>query len=152
MLLFSLNAFSQNLKGESNNIAFVNSPGSWDDGYSFGVNYEYQNKTIYVGPELYVFPNLNGFTYAHIMGRIGFNKEWNNKFRVFTGTRLGLIYRETGGMQYANLGGEIGGQYTINSYFIRISGSRDMRTDSKLWSSRDYFMVNSVWVSIGKRF
>lgn len=153
ILLFSLSiAFGQNVKSENNNIAFVNSPGSWNDGYSFGVNYEYQDNIVYVGPELYVFPNLNGFTYAHIMGRMGFNKEWNKSIRIFTGARLGFISRETVGFKYANLGAEIGAQYTLHSYFIRITGSRDMRSDSKLWSDKDHFMVNSVWISIGKRF
>ena len=167
-LFISTLSFGQNSKGESNNLSIFSNPGTYidlgdwiqpnytDDGFNIGVNYEHQNRTIYVGPQLFIFPDLNGLTYIHLIGRFGFNKEWGkvgNKLRVFAGGRGGMIYRETGGVQYVLLGGEIGVQYTLkNGLFVQISGSRDERTDSKLWSSRDSFMSNTVEVVFGIRF
>jgi len=167
---FSLNIGAQgaepDISGQSNNIYIVNSPGSWDDGFSQGFGYEYQNRTFYVGPEIYYFPglanrennpNAQGYDYFHFMGRFGFNKEFGepmkSKHRFYVGTRLGLIYRETGGMNYANLGGEIGYQWTLPfGLFFRIAGTIDEATDSKVYSNDDSITRRSVYTSVGIRF
>lgn len=158
LLLFTFTeGQAQNCKGESNNISVDVSPGSWDDGFSIGATYEHQNRTIYVGPQLYYFPGLNELDFLSVGGRFGFNKEWEfsnfTKARIYLGGRGGVIYRETGGWNYAYLGAEIGVQYTLDSgLFGRVAGVRDARTDCKLWSDDDSFNVDSVFVSIGYRF
>lgn len=160
-------SFAQDSKGQSNNLSIISAPGTYidlgdwiqpnytDDGFNIGVQYEHQNRTIYVGPQVFYFPDLNGFDYLHFIGRFGFNKEWGkfNKFRVFAGGRAGMIYRETGGLQYVMLGGEIGVQYTLNAgLFIQVTGSSNDKTDSKLWGDDDNHTVNSVDIGIGIRF
>lgn len=166
-LMLGVTLFAQNSKGESNNISLFTAPGTYidlgdwiqpnysDDGFNFGVQYEYQNRTIYVSPQIFVFPDLNGYDYIHVIGRFGFNKEWGfyNKFRVFAGGRAGRIYRETAGFNYALLGAEIGCQYTFNGgLFFQITGSTNSKTDSKLWGSDDSHTVNSVDIGVGIRF
>lgn len=166
-LLLAGLTFAQDSKGQSNNLSIFSAPGTYidlgdwiqpnfkNDGFNIGVNYDHQNRTIYYGAQLFVFPDLNDLDYVHIIGRFGFNKEWGrfNKFRVFAGGRGGLIYREGGGLNYALLGAEIGTQYTFeNGLFFTLSGSRNSRTDSQLWSSQDNFTTNSVDFGIGIRF
>ena len=160
-------SFAQNSKGESNNLSIFTAPGTYidlgdwvqpnfkNDGFNIGVNYEYQNKLIYVGPQVFFFPELNDITYLHVIGRFGFNKEFGmwNKFRVYVGGRAGMIYREGGGLNYALLGGEIGAQYTFkNGLFFTLAGSRNSRTDSQLWSNQDNFTTDSVDFGMGIRF
>lgn len=166
-LMLGVTSFAQNSKGESNNLSVFSAPGTYidlgdwiqpnykDDGFNIGVNYDHQNRTIYVGGQLFVFPELNDLTYVHLIGRFGFNKEWGrfNKLRLFAGGRAGFIYRETGGMNYVMLGGEVGVQYTFKGgLFFQVAGSRNERTDSKLWSNRDSFMTNSLDFGVGVRF
>jgi len=152
LVTMSLLTFSQS----SNNIAAVTSPGSFDDGVSFGLNYEHQSETFYVGPEVYFFPNLNNMDYAHFIGRFGVNYEYGTfeKLRFFGGVRIGALFRDSNNSGvHALLGGEIGLQYTLqNNLFIRLSGATDVKTDSKIWSNDDSHTVNSVFVSVGFRF
>lgn len=160
LVILLLIGFSIDAQEEHTSFYFVQSPGSWEDGYSFGVGFEYEVGALYIAPELYIFPNLNDLTYAHAMGRIGAKVEvpfrlinYFDTLRFHGGTRLGFIYRETGGMNYANIGFEAGIQYTHNSgWYLRAAPSIDWRTDSKIWSNDDYFQVKSVWLTIGKRF
>lgn len=140
--------------GQSSLIGLTISPGSWDDGFSFGVQYEHHNKNIYYGPDFYFFPNLNGMDYFHAMGRIGINKEWGNNhvFRIQSGARLAVIYRETGGFNYASVGLELGVQWILpNGIFGKIAGTFDNSTESKLWSNNDNFTRESVYVTFGIR-
>jgi len=168
LCIASLSLVAQNSKGESNNLSIFSAPGTYinlgdwiqpnfkNDGFNIGINYEHQNRTIYVGPQLFIFPELNDLTYIHLIGRFGFNKEWgkvNNKLRIFAGGRAGFVYRETGGLNYAMLGVEAGIQYTFKKgFFFQIAGSRNERTDSQLWSNRDSFMTNSLDFGVGVRF
>jgi len=155
LMVLGVTSFAQNSKGESNNISVFSSPGAYSDGFNIGVNYEYQNRTIYVGPEIFYFPDLNNITYAHVLARFGFNYEFGyfTKWRPYVGTRLGVIYREGGGFNYANIGGEMGGQVTFaNGVFFRLAGALDARTDSQLYSSDDYLTRYSTYVSFGIRF
>lgn len=158
---------AQDSKGQSNNLSIISAPGTYidlgdwvqpnytNDGFNIGIQYEHQNRTIYVGPQLFFFPDLNGYDYVHLIGRFGFNKEWGkfNKFRVFAGGRGGILYRETGGINYGILGGEAGIQYTFKfGGFFQITGSTNSKTDSQLWSNEDNHTVNSVDVGFGIRF
>jgi hypothetical protein len=163
-LLVTTLSFAQNSKGESNNLSIFSAPGTYidfghkgftDDGFNIGVNYDHQNRTIYVGGQVFYFPELNNINYAHVIGRFGFNKEWGrfNKLRLFAGGRAGFIYREGGGMNYVMLGGELGVQYTFKGgLFFQVAGSRNERTDSQLWSNRDSFTTNSLDFGVGLRF
>lgn len=139
-------------------FSLVHSPGSFEDGYSVGIQFEYEYNNFYLSPEIYLFPNLNDFTYFHFMNRLGFKYEipLNPAFSIKynTGPRIGFILRETAPAVYVNLGVELGVQatHTISGWFIRTALSNDWRTDSKLWSNEPTHSVVSVWVTIGKRF
>jgi len=150
MLLISSISIAQ----ESNNVTILQSPGSYDDGFSFGIQYEYINKTVYVGPELYVFPDLNNMTYIHTIARAGVNVFRFDNFRTYIGGRAGAIFRDGSG--HALLGGEIGIDYKFKrygpSFYIRLSGARDMKTDSKIWGDDSYHTVNSGLIGIGYKF
>ena len=159
-LSFSFGQFV-NAKSETNNISILQSPGSYDDGFSFGIQVDRQDKIVYYGIELYHFPNLNDdgwdqdLTYTHGIGRFGFNvkrfgNDFGNKLRLYTGVRGGTIYRAE--RFHALLGGEIGMQYTFkNGFFLSISAVRDFKTDSTLWNE-DNHTVDSGIYGIGWRF
>lgn len=141
---------------ESNNLSVLQSPGSYDDGFSIGVQYEHQNDLIYVGPEVYIFPNLHDLPYIHLIGRFGFNvlRLGNtNIFRFYVGVRAGGIARnwEVG---YALLGAETGFDYFIDKWgiFVGFSMASDAKTDSKYWGNDDSHTVNSGFFRIGVRF
>lgn len=70
------------------------SPGSWDDGYSYGLqfnaNFDFGG---YVSPEIYYFPGLRGADYFHIGTEIGYNVFYNNSFRTYAGIFGGVVSR-----------------------------------------------------------
>lgn len=164
-LLISVVGLSQDSKGQSNNLSVFSAVGTYvdfghegfsNDGFNIGVSFTHQNKIIYVGAETVFFPDLNNMDYVHIAGKVGLNKEWGRfgtKFRLFAGTRLGLIYRENEGTQYALMGLEAGMQLVVfKNYFIQVTGSTSNKTDSKIWGNEDYHNVKSVDLGIGIRF
>ena len=139
---------------QTNYITVVTSPGSWDDGASVGIQYEYQNNTVYVGPELYLFPNLHDMNYTHLIGRLGLNKHFgklNHWGRIYSGTRIGGIFRE-GNDVNALLGLEAGFDIYIKNIYFRVSGTSDMKTDSKIWSNESHHTVNSLIAGVGVKF
>lgn len=148
VLLIGLTGYAQ----ESNNLSLVTSPGSYDDGFSMGIQYEYQNKTIYVGLETYYFPNLNNLDYLHGIGRVGFNVLRVGSVRTFLGARIGYILRDK--RIHPLIGGEAGFDYTIpnTNVFIGLSVSRDMKADSKVWGNDSYHTVNSGLARVGFKF
>ena len=143
---------------KSNHISFITSPGSFEDGYSIGVQYEYQNRTVYVGPEVYLFPGLNDMDYSHLIIRVGFNKHFSRgdikkAFRFYLGGRAGGIWRNGYSLK-PMMGGEAGLDIYIpkTSFYTRVSFASDVKTDSKIWSNNDNHTVNSVLVGIGLNF
>ena len=153
MIFISFSVLSQDDKSSS--LLYIMSPGSLDDGYSFGLQLEHIGNSIYVGPELYIFPDLNGIDYLHLIGRFGYNNHlgnYNRGLRIYLGGRGGILRR--GGNGYALLGFEGGIDYVIpnSSLFIRLSIARDFKTDSKLWSRDDNHRVDSGIVGIGFKF
>ncbi|MAX71836.1 MAG: hypothetical protein CMC76_12195 [Flavobacteriaceae bacterium] len=146
LLLFPITLLAQ----ESNNISVVQSPNSYDDGFSIAIQYEHQNNIIYVGPELYHFPKLNNIDYTHLIGRFGLNANLK-VIRFYAGTRIGGIYRQE--RVHALLGLEAGLDINITkNIFIGASYASDMKTDSKLWGNEDYHTVNSGFVRLGFKF
>lgn len=138
---------------EFSKIAIIQSPGSWDDGFSIGIQYEHENSLIYYGGELYVFPNLHNMSYYHLIGRFGVNFCWIENIRTYTGVRGGLINRE-GSFGYALLGAEAGIDWFIfkRIMFIGVSAIIDEKTDSKRWGRDDSHTVKSGIVRIGITF
>jgi hypothetical protein len=146
-LLFPIALLAQ----ESNNISVVQSPGSYNDGFSIGLQYEYQNNIVYVGGEIYHFHKLNNLDYSHLITRIGLNTKALRVFRLYAGPRIGAIYRES--RIHALLGLEAGIDINITkNIFIGASYASDMKTDSKLWGNEDYHTVNSGLVRLGFKF
>lgn len=136
-------------------LSIFTSPGSWSDGFSLGAQFEYKNKTIYVGPELYAFPELHNLPYYHLIGRFGLNhhlgytKHWA---RIYAGGRAGAISRDR--TIQALLGLEAGFDIRIfnTDLYTGLSGTSDMKTDSKVYSNDDHHTVNSVLFKIGLNF
>ncbi len=155
LVLAVTTVFSQDFE-KSNYATFVMSPGSLEDGYSFGVQYEYQNNTIYTGLEFYSFPKLNDMTYTHFIGRFGFNKHFgktHHTFRLYAGGRAGAITRAHEGT-HTMMGIEVGFDIYIPNtpLYFRAYTSKDNKTDSKIWSQDPYHTVNSVILGIGVNF
>lgn len=155
VLLLGVMSYAQE-KDQFHSVSYVTSPGSLDDGYSFGIQYEHQNNTMYYGGELYIFPDLNTYDYAHLVGRFGLNYRPGNYYRPFrlhAGPRIGFISRESANGPLVLLGLEAGIQFTFDDhYFIGLSVNSDIKTDSKpLWGV-DNHTVNSGYLSIGYRF
>lgn len=142
-------------------IGLLVSPGSWDDGMSVGVQLEHQNCLIYVGPEVYLFPELNAtkstppMGYTHLIGRFGFNKHFgqvSHTWRLFAGGRGGAIFRENEGA-HVLLGLEAGFDIMLgDSLYFRFCGTRDFKTDSTIWSNSPSHTVDSVLGGFGFRF
>lgn len=140
---------------QTNFITVIASPGSLDDGESGGIQYEYQNRTIYIGAELYIFPDLHGIDYTHLIGRVGLNQHFG-KFshwgRLYSGIRMGFIRRAE--RNHALLGLEAGIDIFIpkTDIYIRLAVTSDMKADSQVWSAEPHHTVNSGIVGIGIRF
>lgn len=153
-LLFIL-LFPLIMGAQDNNLAIITSPGAYDDGFNIGVQYTYfPASVVYTGVELFYFPDLNDITYTHLMGRFGLHKEWGNynkKLRLYGGFRIGKIFREGYNGPYVSLGQELGIQFTVDCWFIKLAWSHDDRTDSAIWNV-DHFEVNSGWAGIGMRW
>lgn len=161
ILLISNSAKAQDFE-HSNSLTTIISPGSFDDGFSIGIQYEYKNRTVYVGPEIYMFPDLHGdpdsegIDYYHLIGRIGLNHhiggEYFHVIRLYSGVRIGGILRDNTGQWM--LGLEAGFDFKIpdTPVFIRFSFTSDMKTDSKIWGNDPYHTVNSGILGIGINF
>lgn len=150
-MVYGCMSFGQ--KDSTNSLSLITSPGSYEDGFNFGLQFEYQNDSFYVGPEIFVFPNLHDKTYTHGIVRIGLNTHLDvfKQWRIFGGARLGPIFRDNN--FYALIGGEGGIVYTFqrSNLFLGLSAAYDAKTDSKLWSNDDYHYVASGWIRIGYR-
>lgn len=132
-------------------------PGAYSDGFNIGVGCEYQMNYIYLGGQVFTFPDLNNVTYNHFVGTIGFNihSKWN-EYRVFTGFRPGFIFgKRTGHV----LGFEAGIDFNIPNSSMYIGGnvSSDNRGDGAFYedyipqSSKNHW-VNNVQARIGFKF
>jgi len=161
LLIITSVVHSQSLE-DNTSITIVSSPGSWDDGFNIGVGVEHQTTLGYIGIELFAHPWLNAtkereLSYYHAICRVGLSfylddPDWGS-WRTFTGLRVGGIMRG-GDPGYANIGGELGIEYTIPGagVFFRVAGSIDSATDSKHWSKNDNHTRHSVWGSFGFKF
>jgi len=138
---------------KSNDIALISSPGAYDDGFNIGAQFVHSNRTVYVGPEVFIFPNLNSdkfdkdLTYVHGIVRLGLNIKLQsrvfNEFRLFSGGRAGTIFRDS--RFHAILGLEAGAQYTIgNKFFIKGAFVIDSRTDSTIWNEDNFQVISGI--------
>lgn len=146
---------AQDNNEKSSKLAIIQSPGSYDDGFSIGVQYEHESaEMLYYGVEFYLFPDLHDMTYFHGIGRFGLHFTLVNTFRVYGGVRGGLISRE-GSWGYAMMGVESGVDWNIpwiDGVFIGVSAVIDEKTDSKRWGQDDSHTVKSGIVRIGIKF
>lgn len=141
-------------------LSIITAPGAYDDGFNLGAQFEYTNRTIYVGPELFVFPNLHGnpnvegMDYYHLIGRFGLNEYFgkiSHIFRLYAGTRAGALLRD--GYIGALLGLEAGFSVILaDSIFIGGSITSDTKTDSTVYSNDPKHTVNSVFIVVGINF
>lgn len=144
---------------KSNVLTAFSAPGAYNDGLNIGFTYEYTNQWLYVGPEIYLFPELNHtgeqeLPYYHLIGRFGLNKyfgqitQWS---RIYAGARGGGILRDN--TAQALLGLEAGFDIIISDTILMgASITSDMKTDSKVYSNDSHHTVNSVFVKLGFKF
>jgi len=156
VILFALPTQAQSLDNNSNNITVITSPGAYDDGFNFGVQYEHQWNLPYVGVEVFHFPDLHDITYTHLIGRAGVGQEYGNpvgwKYRWNIGFRGGRVFRDGYDGPFALLGAEIGAQVTLPfGLFGKLIYAPESKTDSAIWN-KDNHTVHSVFAGIGIRF
>lgn len=153
-LVITTIAFSQDFEHTSF-FTGITEPLDYDEGISAGFQYEYQNKTIYVGPEILMKNDeFEAPTYKHYIGRFGLNKHFGRFFtvaRAYAGVRAGFVHREKG---HALIGLETGADIFIprSPIYVRFSFASDTRSDSKEWSNDPSHTVNSVILGVGTRF
>ena len=98
---------------------------------------------FYTGAQGYVFPDLRGISYTHIVGSVGFNLHTNNsKWRFFTGAHGGALFRN-GARAIAGIEGGVDFKIKDNLY-IGVGGTYDIRTDGKVWgmNEQNYWREN----------
>ena len=143
-----------NISLAQNNLTLIQSPGSYDDGFSIGLEYTFHDTNkLYYGGEIYLFPDLNNNTYTHILGKIGLNYYTDNweTIRFYSGIRLGLINRYDNIHAIAGL--EAGVDYKLfNNLFIGMSVAGDMRGDVIPGSKDGNHKVASGLIRLGFRF
>lgn len=161
---------------KSNNLSIISSAGTYIDfghenftnhGFNIGLRYAYRNPIVYVGGELFLFPDLNNYDYTHLIGRAGLNLSLIKTrlddpiLRIHAGVRAGLILRKipfkdiVSTKAYQLLGIEIGLTFDIpdTSIFVSLDYSYDSKTDSKGFQGEpDNHQVNSVNGGVGFRF
>lgn len=140
----------------SNNITVITAPSAYNDGFNIGVQYEHQWNLPYVGGELFIFPDLHGIGYSHIIGRAGVGQEYGNpvgwKWRWNVGFRGGRVFRDGYGGPHALIGLEVGAQVTLPfGLFGKLVWGSDTKSDSAIWNV-DHHTVNSVFAGVGVRF
>lgn len=139
-------------------VTVFNSTNAWvqGDGANMGINLQYQHPIVYVGADVFYYPDLRGFTYTHTIGTFGFNFNLLNQFRepklrLFTGLRSGFIHRDN--LSHPLLGFEIGLQVNLTeTIFIGGRYAYDKCGDSQVWSNDAYQYRNSGYVELGFRF
>lgn len=153
-VLISVFMYAQDLE-YTNHFTLVTLPLDYNKGISAGFQYEYQNNTIYVGPEILMkndeFPVT---TYVHYIGRFGFNKHFGRLYttsRVFAGGRAGIISRSDA---YYIVGLEGGVDVFIprTPVYVRFSFTSDLRSDIKGWSTESNHTVNTGVLGVGVSF
>lgn len=163
-LLLLLITFSSNAQFEERTTQLrlntFTSPGSWDDGYSqgfqFNANFDFG---LHVSPEFYYFPNLNGTDYLHFGVAIGYNIIHNNNFRIHSGIFGGGVkrnYKDIDSNEDYFETSPTNGTFGIDSgiewqlgrspFFVGTSGRFQYRTDP---GNEDNYWRFNGYISIG---
>ena len=121
------------------------------DGFNIGMGIEYQMQNTYVKTQLFAFPNLRGKDYLE-WSTVPFTSynlhSFNDKWRLYSGFKLGLIKRES---THPFIGFEGGIDYYFNNgTYIGLISSYDLRTDGKEWEADipDYWRF-SGFIKVG---
>jgi len=118
-------------------LGFTTSPGAYDDGANFGLQFAAHLDlnlpvNLYLGIEVFYFPNLNGFDYSHYLGSIGVSylTNQNKKFEIYTAIKLGEVHRFNN--RHGSLGFESGIRYQLgrSPFYIGTKGVLQYRTDT----------------------
>jgi len=127
-------------------------PFAYSDGFNIGVGVEYQMNYIYLGAQVFTFPDLNGVSYNHLIGSLGFNLHTNNSlFRGYAGLNGGTIIRNG---THALFGFEAGIDFKIphSNIFLGIGATTHLRGDSKIWGNESAYWRNNGFIKIGFLF
>tara|TARA_R110000772_G_C13310310_1_gene440336 strand:- start:12876 stop:13400 length:525 start_codon:yes stop_codon:yes gene_type:complete len=168
ILILVIGFTAQAQEKNSHNLTFISAAGTYidlgdwiqpnysDDGFNYGVQYDFQMRIPYVGAEILLFPDLNEINYTHIILRAGAGYEIGNpvgvKWRGNIGFRGGRIFRAGYDGPYALIGLEVGVQMSLPFGLIgKLIYARDTKSDAAIWH-KDSHTVNSVFVGVGVRF
>ncbi|TYB78317.1 hypothetical protein [Bizionia myxarmorum] len=151
-ILFSINSFAQDLENKFA-AQIITEPGAYKDGVNVGFGIEYQMTTFYTGAEVFIFPNLNGETYTHLIGKVGINFRTRfQDFRIFIGAQAGNIFRPS---PSPTVGIEAGLNFNIpnTNFYLGLANSYNYRTDGKYQEKnvKEYWQYNLA-ATFGIRF
>jgi len=152
VLILIIQLFSCALLGQSKIAIFSDPNATLNDGFNIGVSAEHQMEKMYFKFQVFSFPDLNDVSYTEISGTpLGFNLISNNNFRVYTGVKIGFVYRD-GVHPLAGLEGGIDFNIT-DSFFIGIVSTYETREDLKIYGKHaDTSARFSGFVRFGARF
>ena len=117
-------------------LGAITAPGAYNDGANFGLQFAAHLDInapidIYIGLELFHFPNLNRIDYTHYYGSVGVSylTNQNKRFEIYSAFRMGIVYRES--IPNGGLGFESGIRYQLFSspFYIGAKGVLQYRTD-----------------------
>ena len=127
-------SFMVNAQDKFNVSVYVDPSASIKEkGINFGAEIEYNNRTIYTKAGFQFFSVLEG-GYTDISGGIGLKQRLGtfDKHRIYTGVRLGFIFR--GSETYPLAGGELGYDYNLtDKFFVGVRTTGDYRSDFDFW-------------------
>ena len=114
-----------------------------EKGINIGGEFEYVSDAIYLKAGTTLFPGLEPiYIDAYVGGGVNFKYGHFDKFRMFTGIKVGYIYRESAPTLYPIFGIEAGMSHELSeSVSIGAKMSYDNRQDAKFWDDQ----LNSYW-------
>jgi len=130
----------------------ITDPFAYNDGFNIGVGIEYQMNYMYFGAQAFTFPDLNGITYSHFIGTIGFNiHSYNGTLRGYAGLNGGTIIRNG---NHALVGGEAGIDFKIprTNLYIGTGATYHLRGDSKIWGNETAYWRFNGFIKIGVKW
>lgn len=154
LLFTAIQTIAQDREYKFSAFTFSDPYATLKDGVNAGVGIEYQMNVMYFKAQTFIFPDLNGITYLDVVGvplGINIHNKFDN-YRLFTGLKLGVIFRGGGPNPLAGIEAGIDVNIT-KQFYLGIQSSYDYRTDGRVWEAHadNYFRL-STFGKAGIRF